>query len=157
MRRLWRTISNSSHAPLLERISLFGMQTRKGRAMNITASERERILLCRQTSPEMTVRELCHYYMIHPAHAVELLGEPAETVTAPARKRRVDKHKAGEQYALAHVFEHITAQQLADSIGVSLPTAYKVIDDRPDYFRKIKRGMWECRDAKADRKAEKGN
>lgn len=124
----------------------------------ITAGERQRIQLCRTTSPEMTVRELCHYYMIHPAHANEVLGlntEPA-TVTA-TRKRRIDKHKAGEQYATTHVFEHVTAQQLADAIGISLPTAYKVIDDRPDYFRRIKRGVWECRDANADRKAEKGN
>ena len=124
--------------------------------MTITAGERQRILLCRQTSPHMTVRELCHYYMIHPQHAAELLGEPTEAITATPRKRRIDKHKAGEQYAVAHVFEEVTAQQLADTIGVSLPTAYKVINDRPDYFRKIKRGVWECRDANADRKQEKG-
>ena len=129
----------------------------------MTASERERIQLCRTTSPEMTVRELCHYYMIHPAHAIAVLGSTPiyedDVVVGfkPARKRRIDKHKAGEQYALAHVFQEVTAQQLADSIGVSLPTAYKVIEDRPDYFRKIKRGVWECRDANADRKAEKGN
>ena len=127
--------------------------------MMMTASERERIQLCRTTSPEMTVRELCHYYMINPDHAWEVLGENAAMgiPLMPTRKRRIDKHKAGEQYALAHVFEEVTAQQLADSIGVSLPTAYKVIEDRPDYFRKIKRGVWECRDAQADRNAEKGN
>lgn len=127
--------------------------------MNITAGERQRIQLCRTTSPEMTVRELCHYYMINPDHAAEVLGENPRIVSSngTTRKRRVDKHKAGEQYALAHVFQEVTAQQLADTIGVSLPTAYKVIDDRPDYFRKIKRGVWECRDANADRKAEKGN
>ncbi len=126
--------------------------------MKITAGERQRIELCRMTSPQMTVRELCHYYMINRDHAAEVLGvEPEPITTATTRKRRIDKHKAGEQYALAHVFEEVTAQQLADTIGVSLPTAYKVIDDRPDYFRKIKRGVWECRDANADRKAEKGN
>lgn len=127
--------------------------------MNITAGERQRIQLCRTTSPEMTVRELCHYYMINPDHAAEVLGENPRIVSSngTTRKRRIDKHKAGEQYALAHVFQEVTAQQLADSIGVSLPTAYKVIEDRPDYFRKIKRGVWECRDANADRKAEKGN
>ena len=127
--------------------------------MNITAGERQRIQLCRTTSPEMTIRELCHYYMINRDHAAEVLGVEAPQVTATSitRKRRIDKHKAGEQYALAHVFEEVTAQQLADTIGVSLPTAYKVIEDRPDYFRKIKRGVWECRDANADRKAEKGN
>ena len=125
----------------------------------ITAGERQRIQLCRTTSPEMTIRELCHYYMINPDHAAEVLGENPRIVSShgATRKRRIDKHNAGEQYALANVFEHITAQQLADAIGVSLPTAYKVIDDRPDYFRKIKRGLWECRDANADRKAEKGN
>ena len=125
----------------------------------MTAGERQRIQLCRTTSPEMTIRELCHYYMINRDHAAEVLGVEAPQVTATSitRKRRIDKHKAGEQYALAHVFEEVTAQQLADTIGVSLPTAYKVIEDRPDYFRKIKRGVWECRDANADRKAEKGN
>ena len=127
--------------------------------VNITAGERQRIQLCRTTSPEMTIRELCHYYMINRDHAAEVLGVEAPQIAAATitRKRRIDKHKAGEQYALAHVFEEVTAQQLADSIGVSLPTAYKVIEDRPDYFRKIKRGVWECRDANADRKAEKGN
>ena len=127
--------------------------------MNINASERERIQLCRATSPEMTIRELCHYYMINRDHAAEVLRVEAPQIaaTTATRKRRIDKHKAGEQYALAHVFEEVTAQQLADTIGVSLPTGYKVIDDRPDYFRKIKRGVWECRDANADRKAEKGN
>ena len=125
----------------------------------MTAGERQRIQLCRTTSPEMTIRELCHYYMINRDHAAEVLGVEAPQIAAATitRKRRIDKHKAGEQYALAHVFEEVTAQQLADSIGVSLPTAYKVIEDRPDYFRKIKRGVWECRDANADRKAEKGN
>jgi hypothetical protein len=44
---------------------------------------------------------------------------------------------------------------LVEVSGLSAPTVRKFIGDRVDLFRKLKRGVWEVRDPKADRAAAK--
>lgn len=121
------------------------------------ASEIERAILCRQTSPHMTVKELASYYNIERTVLHEVFPDTQEwahTPTARTQKRRpADRALA---WAKQNLFIHIGADDLANAIECSRPTAYKIIQDRPDVFRKIKRGTWEIRDPQADRKAEKG-
>jgi hypothetical protein len=117
-------------------------------------SEIERAILCRQTSPDMTVQQLANYYNIERTVIHQVFGDTQEA--APATKP--NKRKPAERaiiYAEQNLFAHIGAPTLAEAIGCSLPTAHKIMADRPDIFRKIKWGTWEIRDPQADRKAEK--
>ena len=54
------------------------------------------------------------------------------------------KDKIGEQY---------TTETLVEVAGFSYPTVLKFLTDSTN-FRKIKKGIWEIRDPKADREAE---
>jgi len=76
-----------------------------------------------------------------------------EDVTAKAEKRS-DKYDAFIDWSKAHLFEQFTTEQLVEISGFSYPTTLKFIQDSP-VFRKIKKGLWEIRDPKADRDAEK--
>lgn len=80
-------------------------------------------------------------------------GEFQEETLAPAPKR-ANKYGAFEQWAGEHLFEQFTTEQLVEQSGFSYPTTLKYLQDSPT-FRKIKKGLWEIRDAKADREAEK--
>ncbi len=67
--------------------------------------------------------------------------------------KRVEKYQTIIDWTQEHLFEHITPQQVMDIGNISYPTALKFIGDRPDIFRKMKRGLYELRDPQADRKA----
>jgi hypothetical protein len=114
-----------------------------------------RIPYCRQASPEMSLIELCRYYNLNIDQAAQVLREQTAQVTVAARKRRITSDTA-RAYAKANMFQEVNARTLADALDVSVPTAYKFIEGNPDCFRQLKRGTWECRDAQADRQAEKG-
>jgi hypothetical protein len=68
-------------------------------------------------------------------------------------EKRSDKYDAFTDWAKSHVFEQYTTEQLVEISSFSYPTALKFIQDSP-VFRKIKKGLWEIRDPKADREAE---
>ena len=119
-------------------------------------SEIERAILCRQTSPDMTVQQLANYYNIERTVMHEVFPETQDCT--PSSVSRTQKRRPMERaiaYAEQNLFAYIGAPTLAEAIGCSLPTAHKIMGDRPDIFRKIKWGTWEIRDPKADRKAEK--
>lgn len=81
-----------------------------------------------------------------------------ETVTEEElltpRPRRADKYDALLDWAKGHLFEQFTTEQLMEVSGFSYQTTLKFIQESPT-FRKIKKGLWEIRDADADKKAEK--
>lgn len=68
--------------------------------------------------------------------------------------RRADKYDALLDWAKDHLFEQFTTDQLVEVSGFSYPTTLKFLQESPT-FRKIKKGIWEIRDAEADKKAEK--
>lgn len=80
-------------------------------------------------------------------------GELQETTIAPTPKR-ANKYEAFESWAEDHLFEQFTTEQLVEQSGFSYPTTLKYLQESPT-FRKIKKGLWEVRDAKADRESEK--
>lgn len=69
-------------------------------------------------------------------------------------ERRADKYGAFLDWAKAHLFEQYTTEQLVSISGFSYPTTLKFIQESP-VFRKIKKGLWEIRDPKADRETER--
>ena len=48
----------------------------------------------------------------------------------------------------------IQLKQLTEQSGFSYQTTLKYLQETPT-FRKLKKGLWEIRDAKADREAQK--
>ena len=76
-----------------------------------------------------------------------------EELTTP-RPKRADKYDAMLDWAKGHLFEQYTTEQLVEISGFSYPTTLKFLQDSPT-FRKVKKGLWEVRDAVADKKADK--
>lgn len=66
--------------------------------------------------------------------------------------KRVEKYQSIIDWTQEHLFEQVTPQQIMEVGDISYPTALKFIGDRPDIFRKIKRGLYELRDPQADRR-----
>lgn len=65
--------------------------------------------------------------------------------------KRSEKYQAIIDWTQEHLYEQVTPQDVMSIGSISYPTALKLIGDRPDIFRKIKRGVYELRDPKADR------
>ena len=65
--------------------------------------------------------------------------------------KRSEKYQALIDWTQEHLYEEVTPQTIMEVGNISYPTALKFIGDRPDIFRKIKRGVYELRDPKADR------
>lgn len=71
-----------------------------------------------------------------------------------ALTKRSDRYDALLDWSKDHLFEQFTTEQIVEISGFSYPTTLKFIQESPT-FRKVKKGLWEVRDADADRKAEK--
>ena len=112
------------------------------------------------------------------AEAINTYGRPLWCAHIPYQiRQQVPPKKIGEMLAAAHrspdsvtradlygdilewcsknVFEEVTIPALVEISGLSAPTVRKFIGDRVDVFRKIGRGVWEVRDPKSDRAADK--
>lgn len=113
--------------------------------------ETERAIYCREANPNMTPQELTAYYSIDRTVSALVFG----IIDQPKKTKRANPQQAAMTWAGNNVFAEITSKQLAEQIGASIPTALKIIDGRPDVFRKLGRGKWEVRDAVADRQADK--
>jgi hypothetical protein len=107
------------------------------------------------------------------ANAIEEYGRPMWIAVVPSRIRklvpyptllemmdnagriavkRVEKYQSIIDWTQEHLYEQVTPQQIMEVGDISYPTALKFIGDRPDIFRKIKRGLYELRDPQADRR-----
>jgi hypothetical protein len=113
--------------------------------------ETERANYCREANPGMTTQELSAYYSIDRSVSALVFG----IIDQPKKTKRANPTQTALTWAGNNLFAEISSKQLADAIGASLPTALKIIDSRPDVFRKLGRGKWEVRDATADRQADK--
>lgn len=69
-------------------------------------------------------------------------------------EKRADKYDAFIDWSKDKLFEQYTTDALVEVAGFSYPTVLKFLQESP-HFRKVKKGLWEIRDPKADREAEK--
>jgi len=67
-------------------------------------------------------------------------------------EKRADKYDAFIEWSKDHLFEQFTTDQLVEQAGFSYQTTLKFIQESP-HFRKVKKGLWEIRDPKADKEA----
>lgn len=85
----------------------------------------------------------------------ELARMLAEAHTSPSAITRTNQYDSIVKWCRSRVFEEVTITDLEEVSGLSAPSVRKFIGERPDIFRKLRRGVWEIRDAEADREADK--
>lgn len=71
-------------------------------------------------------------------------------------EKRADKWDAFLRWSKSHLFEQFTTEELTELSGFSYPTTLKYLQTSPS-FRKIKKGLWEVRDPKADKENDKAS
>ena len=71
-----------------------------------------------------------------------------------AGKKRKDKYKLLQTWAVDNVGAQITIPELAEISEFSISTATKYVNDHPDVFVRVKRGLYDVRDPKAERERE---
>lgn len=92
-------------------------------------------------------------YMVSPRIAEAVLAEVGvdnAVVDISHKASRADLYKAFEKWASEHDSEQYTTDQLVEIAGFSYPTVLKFIDGNP-HFHKVKKGLYECRNAKLRR------
>ena len=101
-------------------------------------------------------RQVLAQYMIPPSIAEAVLAEcGGDGVTSVEPKvSRSDQYKSFEQWAGEHDSEQFTTEQLVEVSGFSYQTTLKFIDGSP-YFRRIKKGLYECRNERLRREQGK--
>lgn len=67
-------------------------------------------------------------------------------------EKRSDKYNAFIEWTKDKVGQQFTTDALVEEAGFSYITVLKFLGESP-HFRKIKKGLWEIRDPKADREA----
>lgn len=65
-----------------------------------------------------------------------------------------DRHEMILDWCEENTFAEVTIEQLQGVSGLSPSSVRNLITDRPDVFRKLRRGVWEVRDPKSDREAD---
>ncbi len=78
----------------------------------------------------------------------------AEAKQSPSTITRDDQYQSIVRWCGNNVFEEVTIADLETVSGLSAPSIRRFITDRPDLFRKLRRGVYEIRDPDADRKAD---
>jgi len=80
--------------------------------------------------------------------------EISEDDISVTKEKRADKYDALVSYAKENIFRQCTTEELVEVSGFSYQTTLKYLQESA-WYKKVKKGLWECRDAKADREAEK--
>lgn len=79
------------------------------------------------------------------------------TGESPEDKRTVKRNKDAQlrDWALEHLDQEVTTQEIADGLEISVATALKLTKESMDYFTKVKRGLFLVRDGVAEREEAK--
>jgi hypothetical protein len=120
------------------------------------AGERLRAAYSIFANPDVAVAQVFKTYSIDTRvwhYYVDV--DDAESMKIERRMTRADKIASVMKWAAENVGTQITLEKLIDTGGIAYSMAKKITEDRPDVFRKIKRGLFEIRDPKADREADK--
>lgn len=118
------------------------------------AGERLRAAYCVYTNPDLPVPQIFKTYSVDP-RVWEFFIDDVESVTFERRMSRADKVRNVMNWAAENVGEEITLDKIMEVGDVAYSMAKKITEDRPDVFRRIKRGCFSVRDPKADREADR--
>ena len=120
-----------------------------------TLSETLRASYILASNKDANPATILRHYGIPTTVIATILGD-TDDCNAPQRKqKRADKYQTIIDWCYDHALEQVSVNQIAEVGQVTYPTALKFINDRVDLFRKVKRGVYEVRDAKAERAEKK--
>jgi hypothetical protein len=118
------------------------------------ASEKLRAAYCIDVNQDVPVPQVFRTYSID-SRVWHYFVENVEEMKQERKMSRADKQAKVIAWAAANVGEKIELAKLMEVGDIAYSMAKKITEDRPDVFRKIKRGQFEVRDPEADRKADK--
>jgi hypothetical protein len=137
---------------LAELISEYGEASSVPPEQQYIASERLRAGYCVISNSSTNLMEVFKQYSIDRRVWNFFVDDvPEDGQVFGRRQKRTDKYQSIVDWTKEHLFEQITPNSIMEVGEISYPTALKFINDRPDLFRKIKRGVYEVRDPQADR------
>lgn len=117
-------------------------------------SERLRAAYCLHANPDQTPAQVFKLYSVDQrvwSHFVD--GEIISTLEK--RQSRSEKIQSVLNWAAENVGEQVDLEKVQEANNIAYTMAKKITEDRPDVFRRIKRGLFEIRDPDADRKADR--
>ena len=117
-------------------------------------SEKLRAAYCIDVNPDIPVPQVFKTYSID-SRVWHHYVENVEEMKQERKMSRADKQAKVIAWAAANIGEKIELAKLMEVGDIAYSMAKKITEDRPDIFRKIKRGQFEVRDPEADRKADK--
>lgn len=117
-------------------------------------SERLRAAYCLYTNPDLTPQQVFKAYSVDQRvwpHFID--GEIVNSFEK--RVSRSEKIQSVLNWAAENVGEQVDLEKVQQANDIAYTMAKKITDDRPDVFRRVKRGIFEIRDPDADRKADR--
>lgn len=118
------------------------------------ASEKLRAAYSIHANPGIPTAQVLKQYAIDHRIWPYFIDGPTEAKPYK-RLSRAEKIDSVVKWAASNVGKQITLQALIQESDIAYSMAKKITEDRPDIFRKVKRGQFEIRDPKADREADK--
>jgi hypothetical protein len=120
------------------------------------------LYVIKSVGTSMTLEAAMSLYMVRQDTTEMVLSvfsqpEAGKTISAPTRGHRAGKREYAFQYAAENAGKEMKTADIAAAIGVSYPTMLKIIESRPDLFRRVGHGIYSLRDSMADRQKEKEN
>jgi hypothetical protein len=117
-------------------------------------AEKLRAAYCIFTNPDLPVTQIFKTYSVD-ARVWSHFVENSEEIKEERRLSRADRQNKVLSWAAANVGAQVDLTKLMEVGDVAYSMAKKITEDRPDVFRKVKRGLFDVRDPKADREADK--
>jgi hypothetical protein len=118
------------------------------------ASEKLRASYCIHANPDTPVIQVLKHYSID-SKIWPQFADNSDIAPAEKKMTRAEKVSSVINWAAENVGEAVTLEKLMETHSIAYSMAKKITEDRPDVFRKVKRGNFEIRDPKADREADK--
>lgn len=118
------------------------------------AAERLRAAYVAVTNPDLPLRQVFKTYSIDPKVWGHFIGD-SDIAQQERRMSRAEKQQRVLNWAADNVGAEVTLEKLMEVGDIAYSMAKKIVENRPDLFWKIKRGLFSIRDPKADREAEK--
>lgn len=117
-------------------------------------AEKLRAAYAINANPEMPVPQIFRVYSID-SRVWDLFVENPEEMKTERKLSRADRQAKVLNWAAVNVGAKTDLTKLMEIGDIAYSMAKKITEDRPDVFRKVKRGEFEVRDPEADRKADK--
>lgn len=135
-------------------IDKYGDSSRVPRPEWYAASEKLRASYALHANPDSPVVQVLKHYSVDQSVWTNF-ADDADIAPAQRKMTRAEKVAAVIDWAAENLGETVSLEKIMEDNSVAYSMAKKITEDRPDVFRKVKRGHFEIRDPKADREADK--